>query len=347
MSNIKVKEVSEFLHEDSDSINTLRTLVLFGRNVSTYKFALCHTLMNLSSRSELSYEDIKDPFMRIIVDHYKKNPNQFNAGENKLTAQIALYIKDSCSWDELLTVAEKSIFNNVFDAFQNVGKGTIDDNYRLFEHDKTSKKLILTDNLNLVLEDEKVKNYIINENEARWQIVEEAWACKLSPNLLVYNNEDKIFISNSKIRRVNLRSAVDVLLPYQKGKCFYCNRKINSFALTHEDDFPDVDHFLPFSLVQKNKDIALSSDGVWNLVIACKSCNRGANGKFDAPPVKKFYEKLKKRNILYVEEHRHSLKNSILHSLGTTSKEGVGKRMDMVYKYFSFLKGWLPEESFE
>ena len=37
--NDKEKEIYDFINEDSDPLNTLRTILLFGRNVSTYKFA--------------------------------------------------------------------------------------------------------------------------------------------------------------------------------------------------------------------------------------------------------------------------------------------------------------------
>jgi hypothetical protein len=66
---------------------------------------------------------------------------------------------------------------------------------------------------------------IEDENQSRWLLVEEAWRNKLSPNMLEYHNGEFISINKSN-ERVNLRSAVNVLLPYQHGNCFYCNKKI-------------------------------------------------------------------------------------------------------------------------
>lgn len=347
MTDIKVPEIYEFFKDEEGSLNTARTIILFGRNVSTYKFALCDTLMKFGARDDLKYADIREPFLKSLLSHYENNPKQFSGGENALTRSMDQYLKNEMSFTDLISNAEKVIYNNVFDAFQNIGRGKIDDSHILFEHDKKTKKLILTDNLNKILENPKQKDIIALENESRWRIVEEAWVNNLNPNLLEYSKDDGFFYSINKERRVNLRSAVDVLAPYQKDRCFYCNRVIDRNVDTQNDSFPDVDHFLPFSIIVRSKDIGFNPNGVWNLVVACKSCNRGSDGKFDAPPSNKYFLKLKKRNILYVEEHKHSLKNSILSSLDAKDKKGVSKKMDSLYKYFSHLKGWEPKEIYE
>ena len=346
MSNIKIKEVRDYLIEDNSSLNTVRTLILFGKNVSTYKFVLCQTLMQLRPQSDITYEDIKTIFVKSLLEHYIVNKHQFNSGKNKLTQAMDSFHLGELTLDELMKVAEKTIYNNVFDAFQNVGKGTIDDKYRLFEHDKKSKKLIITDNLNSILENQTLKELIEAENESRWKVVEEAWSNKINPNFLEYNKAENTFYSVTRDKRTNLRAAVDILAPYQKERCFYCNREINRKVDSQDDSFPDVDHFLPFSIIVNSSDIGFNPNGVWNLVVSCKACNRGKDGKFDAPPSKVFYEKLKKRNLLYVEEHRHSLKNSILMSLGASDKVDVGVKMDELYKSFSCIKGWSPKETF-
>ena len=126
--------------------------------------------------------------------------------------------------------------------------------------------------------------------------------------MLVYDKDENIFYSESKYQRVGLRSAVDILMPYQKGDCFYCNRQLDRQSDSQNDSFPDVDHFYPFSLFNNQNMIAANPNGVWNLVIACKSCNRGGDGKFDAPPDRLYFRKLLERNLLFVEEHKHSLK---------------------------------------
>ena len=156
---------------------------------------------------------------------------------------------------------------------------------------------------------------------------EEAWKNKLSPNLLVYDNDKNIYSVVQGQKRVNLRSAVDVLIPYQHARCFYCNKKLNVNAKSNENDFPDVDHVIPFSAF--NNQIftdKINSNVIWNLVIACQECNRGNKGKFNSPPDKYYFEKLINRNILFTQEHKHSLKNTILISLGASNHQQVRQK---------------------
>jgi hypothetical protein len=113
-----------------------------------------------------------------------------------------------------------------------------------------------------------------------------------------------------------------------------------------DDDFADVDHFFPISKVKFLPNDFPSANGVWNLVIACKKCNRGTGGKFDEPPANSYFEQLLGRNVLFFEEHRHSLKNSICLSLGVNTKNGIIAKMKNVYKHFEVVKGWKPERIF-
>jgi 5-methylcytosine-specific restriction endonuclease McrA len=342
MSRIKKGNIQSFLDTEASALNTFRTLVLFGKNTATYKFALCDALLKHDAKSELYYHDLRDDFVNELVRHYKDNPNQFVRGDTLLTKAMSGYLsssQDSPDFDELMKVAEKNIYNNVFEAFQNVGNGTIDDKYKLFEHDEKNRKLILTDNINLVLSNDNLKSQIIKENQSRWNVVEEAWRSGLSPNLLEYNEKDSTFFSVSGVVRVGLRAAIDVLIPYQKGLCFYCSRTLNRFTNPQEDSFPEVDHFLPFSRLQEQD----NPNGVWNLVVACKNCNRG---KSDSPPDKCYFEKLKDRNVLYLEEHKHSLRNSVLISLDVSNKLELIAKMAEIYKKFEIIKGWKPKEIF-
>ena len=349
MGEIQKKEIKQFLKDKCSAFNTFRTLVLFGMNTATYKFAFCHALLKQKPQNSIRYDDLRDDFVKEFVDHFEHNPHQFQRGTTKFTQEIASYIKSEqkgTDWTRLIDVAEKSIYNNVFDAFQNVGRGVIDKPYQLFEHDRKNRKLILTDNTNLILENDLVIKEISLENQSRWNVVEEAWRAGVSPNLLEYNDQDKTFDSISSFKRVGLRSAINILIPYQKGRCFYCSRPLNRFANLQEDSFPDVDHFLPFSLLTDDVLQGANRNGVWNLVIACKSCNRGEGGKFNSLPHESYFKKLLYRNELFAEEHNHSLKNSILISLGITKKAYVKTKIEQLHCHFKILKGWKARDYF-
>jgi 5-methylcytosine-specific restriction endonuclease McrA len=304
--------------------------------------------MQQKPQDSIKYDDLRDDFVKELVNHYRHNKHQFVRGTTKLTDSIDLYLKGDQSeteWNSLLQVAENNIYNNVFDAFQNVGSGTIGDAYTLFEHDKKNRRIVLTDNTNLILENTEFIQDISAENQSRWNIVEEAWRSGLTPNLLVYDKDENTFYSESKQHeRIGLRSAVDVLMPYQKGRCFYCNTSLDRYSDSQNDSFPDVDHFLPFAMMNQHKSITVNPNGVWNLVITCKQCNRGKDGKFDSIPDSQYFSKLLARNLLFVEEHKHSLRNSILLSLNAVDKQSVKSTMLGIYNVFKMIRGWKPKE---
>lgn len=335
------KIIYNFSNQEISPISTLRTILLFGNNVSTYKFALCSALMKQNEASDIKFVDLRDDFLNELYRHYVNCPQQWTAGANSITTAFDEY-KLNGDWNKLMQTAEKNMYNNVFDAFHNVGGASISNDFRLFEHDKKSKRLVLTDNINALLQNPTLRKSIEDENQSRWLLVEEAWKNKLSPNLLEFNNGEFISINKYK-ERVNLRSAVNVLLPYQHGNCFYCNKKVNVFGNKEDHDFPDVDHLLPFKFLTGFDIHPLSPNGIWNLVVACRECNRGTNGKFDNPPKGYYFDNLLNRNLLFIEEHRHSLRNSILLSLSANNGIEVESTMKTVLNKFSLFDKWEPK----
>lgn len=340
------ENIKTFNELHNNPIATFRTVFLFGRNSSTFKFALTSALLKQNPKNALSYEEVRDEFLKELFKHYQDNPNQWNRGANSVTKAFDKYSSDN-NWNQLVKVAERNIYNNVFDAYHNVGGASIKDEFILFEHDKASKQIVLTDNLNSVLENPELMKLIEQENQSRWRIVEEAWSAGLSPNLLVYDEDGNLYsVRDKNQERVNIRSAVNALMPYQHGRCFYCNRPMNIYANSQDDDFPDVDHVYAHSqgqLIRSNFQ-NVNTNGIWNLVIACKKCNRGEDGKFDSPPDNTFGEKLRSRNELFTEEHKHSLRNSILISLGVKSSKQVSSRMFKIEMLFNQLNGWKPKQ---
>ncbi|WP_335713792.1 HNH endonuclease [Neobacillus drentensis] len=71
-----------------------------------------------------------------------------------------------------------------------------------------------------------------------------------------------------KVENVSKRSSLDqfyeILSSFYNGKCFYCGSVIKK-------NNAHVDHFIPWSFVQ--------TDQLWNLVIACSTCNLSKSDK--------------------------------------------------------------------
>lgn len=334
-------EVNEYVREVRGDLSALRAILIFGKNSATYKFALCNALMQQRPVSQLKYSDLRETFLKSFIEHFRLCPSQFQgARETSLIKASHEYVAGTLSWDRYCEVAERTIYNNVFDAFQNIGNGSLDKKSLLFEHDRGNRKIILTDELNAVLSDPATAAAVLEESQSRWRVVEEAWRVGLSPNLL-YDVNNRLFFREMGNQRVSLRSAVTTLMPYQKGMCFYCGEKLELKAVNGDSRFPDVDHFLPHvALVRELPEI--NPDGVWNLVISCLQCNRGSKGKFDQIPADNFFEKLTRRNVFMAEEHSHSLKYSVLKSLGVSRKEQIKEAMQRVYRKFQVFGRWSP-----
>lgn len=349
MTDITNSVVRQYLNAEPGDHSAIRSVLLFGKNTATYKFALCHALLQLPGQSELKYEDILPHFIDALKDHVATHPSQETRREpGKLVKACADANAGVIDRARLMKVADQVVPLYVFDAFQNIGNGGLDSEYRLFEHISSERKIVVMDTLVSITEDPTLRQVLQDENESRWRIVEEAWRIGISPTLVTYDPETKLLVEGTGNRRVNLRSAVDTLLIYQKGRCFYCSRAINRLSLNGADDFPDVDHFLPISVL--NRLIAhgelpnLNPNAIWNLVISCLACNRGKDGKFDRIAHDTFLEKLTNRNERCAQEHSHALKNAILWSLNVPRSDGVADAMNAIWARMPPTHRWRPQE---
>jgi len=103
-----------------------------------------------------------------------------------------------------------------------------------------------------------------------------------------YDADSELLIVNDSMpKRKAITGCRDALNGYQKGKCFFCFDDISVESWSH--DIADVDHFFPHVL--KRHVMRDRLDGVWNLVLACRSCNRGEKGKFAQVPELRFLDR--------------------------------------------------------
>ncbi|MBM3484947.1 MAG: hypothetical protein FJX66_16875 [Alphaproteobacteria bacterium] len=98
------------------------------------------------------------------------------------------------------------------------------------------------------------------------------------------------------------------------GRCFYCFAEVT--VVTTHAALADVDHFFPRVLPQLG--VRLPLDGVWNLVLACRNCNRGADGKSSRLPALRFLERLHTRNEFLISSH-HPLRETLIAQTGDTA----------------------------
>jgi hypothetical protein len=156
------------------------------------------------------------------------------------------------------------------------------------------------------------------EVEARWRLVETAWQLRVARTALTVDVEHESLVVSRDGRRASLTSCRDALNRYQKGKCFYCFGDIS--VESNSEYLADVDHFLPRTLLQF--DVALRLDGVWNLVLACRNCNRGVDGKSSRVPARKYLERLDTRNEFFITSH-HPLRETLMAQTGDSREQRI------------------------
>jgi hypothetical protein len=152
---------------------------------------------------------------------------------------------------------------------------------------------------------------LADEAEARWRLVEMAWSLDLPrAGAAVQADLARNLLYVQRVRRVNLTGVRAALNGYQRGRCFNCRAEM---PLSEAD----VDHFFPWVLKERGE--MPDADGIWNLVLACRRCNRGEQGKFAAGPAPELVERLHERNKWLVDSH-HPLRETIMLQTGAEAE---------------------------
>jgi hypothetical protein len=300
-----------------------RSVILFGNNVASYKFALGKSLLELADADEtfISLERLAEPFSRNLIEHIKGGRKQATSRSSKFLDACKKSVQGEITQDELIGVTTRRGFVNVIDAFHIVNGAEIPT--RFFQDERkgiaaSAKGIRLTDELF------RLKNMFQSVNlphevESRWQLVEAAWDLKIGRNLITVSHDHEmgvLFTQDRRMRRVNVTSSRSALNGYQKGKCFYCFRDI---AVDEHVGFPaEVDHFFPHVLKQHG--LTVNVNGVWNLVLACRECNRGVAGKSARLPAPRLLARLNRRNDFLIASN-HPLRETLMLQTGRVLQE--------------------------
>ena len=338
---------------DTSLTNNFRSIFLIGANTATYKFALAKSLLELNNQTFVSLDDLSSIFAKHLIEHIQTGKRQIQGkGTAKLLNALYLYTQEQISEELMLHVTRTEGFKCVLDAFHNLPKKQ--QASKFFEKTIQDKKqgITLTDNLFHLLATEDSENFH-NEIEGRWNLVESAW----SEESLIHVQYDTVTedlyylkpVSNNSFLhshlRTNLTGVRKPLNGYQKSKCFYCLKSIS--IQSGQDNTCDVDHVIPMS-IQYGSTYDLQLNEVWNLVLACKECNRWDHGgKAGNIPHLQFLLRLHQRNE-YLIESNHPLKENIILRTGKKPDQ----RLDFLTKRFDFAKGikstsWIPKEVFD
>lgn len=250
--------INEYLVTGSPEESSWRSVILFGRNAASYKFALAQALIDLAKqdRDSVTLDQLADPYTRHLCEHLAHSPKQSTSRSSKFIDACSGFNNSEITHDALIATAVQLGFNNVLDAFHVVNQGDVP--VKFFEKDfsRESKRLILTDEVFRLANSAEAGN-IVQETESRWNLVETAWEQGISSSLLriSYDELGQAFVAESGTRRKDVTSARGSLNGYQKGHCFYCYAPIDAADGTvktegglilpesAKPDLCDVDHF--------------------------------------------------------------------------------------------------------
>jgi 5-methylcytosine-specific restriction endonuclease McrA len=299
-----------------------------SKNSTTYKFVLIKSILenlyNVNEKLELSYDALFSSFGKIywnLVIHH--NLNQINMTNKKAEVQTILLdvqakhqIPNTLVFDrlsdelqvEIITKVKRKCKLNVMGAIYGDTSGNI------YDFDNKIENLRMNPAFYSFMQRfQRVLNYLTNYHLALF--------------LEKFNEQGDTTNLLLKVENISKRSSLDqfyqILSSLYNGTCFYCGKTIKKKEAAH------VDHFIPWSFVQ--------ADQLWNLVIACSTCNMSKNDKL-AKDV--FLEALIDRNGKYLTIAKVKQRDDM--------KIYTKNKLEELYQYSidnGFTDFWAPKKS--
>ena len=320
-----------------------RALILFGRNVATYKFAFAQTLLEQAEmgKERVSLDDLALPYAGHLIRHLAMEDKQITSASSGFLDACRAHASGKTTDEELQATTVRLGFNNVVDAFQNLSGAMGQTPFYEKDYANGRKELVLKDGL-LGLTESNEKGGLPLEIEARWRLVETAWSLDVPVHTLEVHatTEGELVVEESEVSRRSIAPIRHALSGYQDGHCFY-----SALPIEHDgDNVCHVDHLIPHKFQKHMAELGVNVDGVWNLVLAEAGVNLS---KSDRVPDLQFLEKLSARNEFYIAS-KHPLAETIVNQTGCTP-ELRRAFLNRVYRKALELQGhrqtWIPSNA--
>ena len=306
--------VARFTHEIPSLSSYWRSIILFGQNAASYKFALGGALIEIGATSELvTLDQLAIPFARRVADHLRTHDKQGTSEASRFLDACRSFNRGDLDEDGLRARTVQFGFVNVIDAFHVVDSDDVPERFFLDER-RTAKGIRLTDELRTLLTQGHGPTFDA-EVESRWRLVETAWELNLPRSLLKVDFDPIREVVVDVRRRTAITGARGALNGYQKGHCFYCFAPI--FIVTGHEQVCEVDHVFAWSRGRLVNGPHV--DGVWNLVLACSRCNSW-HEKSNRPPHLRYVDRLHRRNEFLISSH-HPLRPTLIAQTGSDASQ--------------------------
>jgi hypothetical protein len=238
-----------------------RGIILFGRNVASYKFALAKSLLDLRPQSGqlVKLEELAPYFSKHVAEHLRLADKQATSPSSQFLDACRKFNTGEITQHQLSDETVRRGFANVIDAFHVVNQGDIPNRFFIDDR-KANSGIRITDEFSRLIASQQV-NALYSEVESRWRLVETAWELGIGRDLVCiehHKESESLFSVDRAMRRKAVTSSRSALNGYQKGKCFYCFANIMQ---SENGDDTDVDHFFPHALKQAGFGSVV--DGIW------------------------------------------------------------------------------------
>jgi 5-methylcytosine-specific restriction endonuclease McrA len=317
-----------------------RAIVLYGANSATYKFAFGSTLLEVAARGQthVTVEELAPRYAELLCAAQERQSRQATAANSRFLDACRAFNSGDIDRDTLHRRTAQLGFANVIAAFPRLAGSEAP--IRFYEDQRRSSVrpgLVIRDEL-LTLAGSHHAAELSAETDARWRLVETAWATGLADGLLTpplgYDRLNNLLVLPGKLRRKNVTGVVPALNGYQDGRCAYCNRPMSKLGS------PVVEHVLPWLLLTRTW-LGPDLDAVWNLVLACWPCNSAKQGR---APAETWMPWLEQRNEDLIAS-QHPLRETLLSQTGPTA-EARHTMLRHTYRHATELlpQVWLPPE---
>ncbi len=135
--------MTSFIETELTDETLWRAIILFGRNVASYKFALGKALLELAEEEKtfVTLEELAGPYSKHLVEHLKINDRQGTSKSSRFLNFCRNFNENVISKNELRTRTVELGFNNVIDAFHVVGKDEIPQESAVYFWDAFSRQV--------------------------------------------------------------------------------------------------------------------------------------------------------------------------------------------------------------
>lgn len=111
--------MNQFIIDQPTLDSYFRGVILFGRNVASYKFALGKSLIDLAvdGKDFVSEKELAIPFVKYTNEHFQNGTKQITSNSSSYFNAFQKYNEGTATLEEMVKLTISNPFKNVIDRF--------------------------------------------------------------------------------------------------------------------------------------------------------------------------------------------------------------------------------------